>query len=238
MAAPAFCDVEFPPAALEPLDCAAAFGPAAQAIVLRHFRELLEQREHVWDNAEVEAVHRIRVAARRTRTALQTFAALWPAGESRPYLDELADFADRFNAARDLDVMIIYLREQLRDAETGRRAALEWLLERNIELRRKEQPKLERALLRFERRKQPQRFVDYFARKPLDLWPKAGRSAGPTGSGGVPPPGSTALRGGELTGRESGPTDDGMAGTGAGPTDEAATEGRPTNTDEGVDGPG
>src|SRR4051812_21820689 len=101
---PEFADVAFPPIVSEAPDCGAPLGISAQCIVLRHFREMLEQRVPAWDAGEVEAVHRLRVAARRTRTALQTFGALWSSSEAQRHLKSLSDFADAFNSARDLDV--------------------------------------------------------------------------------------------------------------------------------------
>lgn len=188
--APQFAEVKFPPLAAEPLDCGAPLGISAQCIVLRHFRELLEQREHAWRAEDVEAVHKLRVAARRTRTALQTFAALWDGREAQRHLQSLGEFADAFNAARDLDVMIIYLSEQLGKADPPRRPALAWLLARNEKLRERQRPVLQRMLRRFEKQRVPEKFVAFFSRHPYDLWPPmhqapegaAGPSARPEGA--------------------------------------------------------
>jgi CHAD domain-containing protein len=111
------------------------------------------------------------VAARRTRTALQTFAALWPGNEAQRHLKSLSEFADAFNSARDLDVMIIYLGEQLSKAEDSRKSAITWLLARNEALREKQRPLLHKALRKLERQRVPERFVAYFSRRPFDLCP-------------------------------------------------------------------
>jgi CHAD domain-containing protein len=169
---PEFAEVAFPPIVAAPLDCTAPLGVAAQCIVLRHFHEMLEQREPAWRADEVEAVHRLRVAARRTRTALQTFAVLWGgSNEAQRHLKSLSEFADAFNSARDLDVMIIYLSEQLSKAEPSQQPAITWLLTRNEALREKQRPQLQRALRKLEKDRVPERFVSYFSRKPFDLWP-------------------------------------------------------------------
>jgi CHAD domain-containing protein len=163
-------EVAFPPIVTEPLDPAWDLGVAAQHIVLTRFRQLLEQRQVVWDNADLEGVHEIRVAARRTRTALQTLSVLWDETSLRRFERYLERFATEFGVARDLDVMIIYLREQLEQAAGERAAALSWLLERNVERRAAEQTNLMKVLQQFERDSFPAAFVAYFSGLPVDLW--------------------------------------------------------------------
>lgn len=171
---PKFPEVRFPEVVDLPPDPRWSFGITAQCTVLRHFREALAQRQVVWENVEVEGVHQIRVAARRTRTALQTFEGLWPGKEVQRYLRYLGAFADQFGAARDLDVMVIYLRIELEHARGERREALAWLLERNIELRLHQQPKLKKTLERMEATGFPAEFVGYFSAAPVDLWTVGG----------------------------------------------------------------
>ena len=54
-------------------------------------------------------MHKIRVSARRIRTALQTFALAWEEGKAKYYSKRFAKFADKFGTARDLDVLGVYL---------------------------------------------------------------------------------------------------------------------------------
>jgi CHAD domain-containing protein len=167
---PDFSDVEFPPLLEEGLNPAWDLGVAAQHIVLTHFREMLRRRKGVWRNDDDEDVHQIRVAARRCRTALQTFAALWDDKQARKFGDYLARFAEAFNVARDIDVMLIWLREQLESADEDHAAGYRWLLERNTAKRQAEQHRLEKALAKLERDGLPAAFVSYFSHLPLDLW--------------------------------------------------------------------
>jgi CHAD domain-containing protein len=171
---PKFAEVRFPEVINLPPDPRWSFGITAQSTVLRHFREVLMQRAVVWVNDEVEGVHQIRVAARRTRTALQTFEGLWSGKEVRRYLRYLGDFADQFGVARDLDVMVIYLQAELEKARGERREGLVWLLERNTELRLHQQPKLEQTLRRMEDEGFPTEFVSFFSAAPVDLWTVGG----------------------------------------------------------------
>lgn len=167
---PDFAVVQFPPLLAEPLDPAWDIGVAAQHIVLTHFSELLSWRAPVWRNTDVEAVHQIRVSARRCRTALQTFAVLWPAQQAQRFAAYIARFADSFGTARDLDVMLLWLEEQLAGADSDRAAAYRWLLERNTAKRAAQQPRLEKTLLKLEQDGFPAAFAAYFSRLPIDLW--------------------------------------------------------------------
>jgi CHAD domain-containing protein len=167
---PVWGKVLFPPILNETLDPSWDLGVSAQHIVLSHFSEVLRWREHVWQNTDVEAVHQIRVSARRCRTALQTFAVLWPGREYKMFSRYIATFADAFGTARDLDVMLIWLNEQVATTSTDRAAAYRWLIERNSERRMLEQPRLERCLLKFESDGFAAAFASYFSRLPQDLW--------------------------------------------------------------------
>lgn len=154
----------------EPADPAWDLGTYAQHTILRLFKALLVQRRVVWDNQEVEGVHQIRVAARRCRTALTTFGALWDADEVRRRQKYLSRFADAFGPARDLDVMVIYLGELLDSAAGERRTAYAWLRQRNIERRQAEQPRLERVLRQLEQAGFARDFIDFFSARPVNLW--------------------------------------------------------------------
>jgi hypothetical protein len=172
-----FTELRFPAVIDQPLGGSQPFALCAQATVLRHFRELLRQREHVMLNDDVEAVHEIRVAARRTRTALQTFGTLWPDSQIKRHLSYLAKLADAFGVARDTDVMVIYIEKQLKTASEPRTEALQFLLRRAKSRRKAEQPELERLLMKTEKGPEGQAFIDYFAGRPLDLWQLSDDSA-------------------------------------------------------------
>lgn len=165
-----FTDIAFPDIVSEPLDGSRPFAVSAQATILRYFKELLDARPGVRANEDIEAVHEIRVAARRTRTALQTFAALWSESQCRRWLDYLAKLADTFTIARDTDVLIEYLTKQLKSAEGQRAIAMSWLLERARQRREEEQPGLEKLLRRSEKDGSAQEFVKFFSTTPVDLW--------------------------------------------------------------------
>lgn len=162
----------------EPANPTWELGMYAQHTILRLFKALLVQRQVVWNNQEVEGVHQIRVAARRCRTALQTFGSLWDTEKVERYRKYLSRFADTFGVSRDLDVMVIYLREQLAAARGERAEAYEWLLERNSARRLEEQPRLQKVLLSLEKHGFAGEFVGYFSTDPANLWVEGGRPNG------------------------------------------------------------
>jgi len=165
-----YTGITFPPIVERDLDPSWSIGVLAQYTVLRYFKALLEQQPVVLANEDVEGVHQIRVAARRCRTALQTFHSLWDERKVRYFQKYLARFADTFGISRDLDVMIIYLSEQLEKTDGERAAAYQWLRARNQERRLKEQPRLEKTITKLEKDGFPAAFIAYFSAKPYDLW--------------------------------------------------------------------
>ncbi|OAA23620.1 hypothetical protein UG55_103556 [Frankia sp. EI5c] len=62
-----------------------------------------------------DAVHRMRVACRRTRSTLRTFAPFFPADLVAHLDGELRDLAGSLSAARDAEVQIAYFTERLDD---------------------------------------------------------------------------------------------------------------------------
>lgn len=158
---PALCERE--------LDPRWPLAIAAQWTVLRYLADLLNQREAAYKAEETEGVHQIRVAARRVRTALQTFRSLWPSPEVEAYLRLFSELADLFTVARDLDVMIEYLAAQIEAAPKVGRAALKSLLEQARRDREAEQPRIREQLEMLERSGLPAKLVRYFGANPCSL---------------------------------------------------------------------
>ena len=80
-------------------------NPGAVIGYLRSQAEVIAARSGDVVTDEPDAVHRSRVATRRSRSALRTFAPLFKKGRSRPLRDELAWHADRLGAPRDAEVL-------------------------------------------------------------------------------------------------------------------------------------
>src|SRR5215217_3939241 len=83
-----------------------AFTSPAGDVLLAHLREQVQQ-VHAYDGPvrrdAPDAVHKMRVAVRRLRSALTTFAPLVPASVARPLGKELKWLAGVLGAARDAE---------------------------------------------------------------------------------------------------------------------------------------
>lgn len=169
MAEAGFSRPEFPELLGRGLDPRWPVAVAAQWTVLRYLSDMLDQREAAYRAEETEGVHQIRVAARRVRTALQTFRNLWPGREVQSHLELFGSLADIFTAARDLDVMIEYLEAQIESASRANQPALRSLLETARRDRAAEQPQIRGQLEMLERSKLPAKLVRYFSANPCDL---------------------------------------------------------------------
>lgn len=118
------------------------------AEVLRgRLAEVLENREAALQTADIEGVHRMRVAIRRLRCALRDFS---PWMKRRFLRDSEKDFkklADALGAARDLDVEIAAL-ERLRSKAKGEKIqkGIGKMIERRRARREAVQPALRDAL--------------------------------------------------------------------------------------------
>src|SRR5207248_10569971 len=53
------------------------FQEAGREIIIRSLDELLSRAEHIYDNDSGKAVHKLRIAAKRLRYAIQLFAPCW-----------------------------------------------------------------------------------------------------------------------------------------------------------------
>lgn len=77
---------------------------AGRKVLAYHFVRLLDKEAHVREAAEVEAIHEMRVATRRLRSALRIFAPFYRPQTIKPFRKALRTLADMLGAARDLDV--------------------------------------------------------------------------------------------------------------------------------------
>ncbi len=79
---------------------------AAVKILWTRFEEMWAQHEGVLKNFDDDAVHDMRVASRRLRTALQTFRPCFPRKSYRAHYDRIKVLADLLGEVRDRDVLI------------------------------------------------------------------------------------------------------------------------------------
>jgi CHAD domain-containing protein len=114
-------------------------GDVVGAAVARSVERLTAAEPQVRSGDDAEAVHQARVATRRLRSDLRTFAPLVRAGWRRPVRSELRWLADALGAVRDADVLLDRLRrgvERLAPDDRGPAASIIGRLERERDIHR------------------------------------------------------------------------------------------------------
>lgn len=91
------------------LDCEANVLDWADKILRLRFEEIIEKRDAALEDAGIEAVHDMRVATRRLRSAMRDFSPLMKRKPLRKLKSDLKRIADALGAVRDQDVKIIAL---------------------------------------------------------------------------------------------------------------------------------
>ncbi|MBS1795942.1 MAG: CHAD domain-containing protein [Acidobacteria bacterium] len=119
----------------------------AGEVLRARFAEIIARREPALTSDDIEAVHALRVATRRLRSALRSFAPLLPKKAFKNSQKDLKSIADALGAARDQDVAIAALeklRKKARDAVV--REGLGRLIDEHRAQREAAQPGLVEAL--------------------------------------------------------------------------------------------
>ena len=82
------------------------YGAAAAAIIAQRSEAMFAQREGVLDMTDIERVHRMRVATRRLRAALEVFGPALHGKRGKRALAEVKALADALGERRDRDVQL------------------------------------------------------------------------------------------------------------------------------------
>jgi len=78
-------------------------------IISEYLRRFLVERKGVLNSSEIEPVHRMRVASRRLRAALNAFKGMLPAKKTKIWTREISKIGRVLGQARQLDVQIKFL---------------------------------------------------------------------------------------------------------------------------------
>jgi CHAD domain-containing protein len=138
----------------------------ARKIIQTKFCEAFSHREAVVANADIEAVHNMRVSLRRLWAAMRIFGVCF---DKEPGFDRLISktrkLARRLGSVRDLDVLIEMLQIKLeKSASTNEeQAALNHLLEYCQRRRDKQFQKLLEHLAKLQEKDFEVEFLDFFA---------------------------------------------------------------------------
>ena len=113
------------------------YGEAAEAVLgARSSDVFAHERERVLDPTRAEGVHKMRVASRRLRAALEIFAPAFPHKPLRTALAEVKLLAAALGKRRDRDVQIELLESLREDGRRSERQAIDDLL---ADLRREQE---------------------------------------------------------------------------------------------------
>jgi len=123
----------------------------AAGVLQNKLRALCKERDGVKGGEDVEHVHRMRVASRRLRTALDLFQDCLPPKRFAVWRKRTKGLTRALGAARDCDVQIAFVKEFLGSLhEPSHRPGIERLLLRLERCRGSMQKKVIRAVDRFE----------------------------------------------------------------------------------------
>ncbi len=98
--------------ALTAIDTTDTISAAGRKIVLSELIQLRRHEDAVQSGDDHEAIHDMRVATRRMRSALRLLGAYYRPKEVKRLSRGLKELADELGTVRDLDVLLIDLRER------------------------------------------------------------------------------------------------------------------------------
>lgn len=123
------------------------FADFGQDILPAYTKKFLKWSDDIRDQEDSEAVHKMRVASRRLRAALDAFESGADAKLFKKVNRRVKKLADRLGAVRDTDVMIAGLRAEQQAAPDEEQAAgRQWLIDRLQAYHKQEQQALDAEL--------------------------------------------------------------------------------------------
>ncbi|HEX7736394.1 MAG TPA: CHAD domain-containing protein [Ktedonobacteraceae bacterium] len=127
------------------------FAHAAHRVLLERLHTMLDRTEEVMKHEDVEAVHRMRVASRRLRAALDAYQPCCEPRLFRKIYRQVKEAANALGSARDADVMLQYLQQQLEaNLDEDEQAGVRWLEDHLRDYRQQQQEHLDDFLRHFD----------------------------------------------------------------------------------------
>ncbi len=118
------------------------FGQTARAVLLERLHTLLEWPAEVLKHEDSEAVHKMRVASRRLRAALDAYQSCCEPKLFKKVYRTVKKVANALGEARDTDVMLHHLYEQLESLSEDEQEGVRWLIKRLHTYREQKQQEL------------------------------------------------------------------------------------------------
>jgi hypothetical protein len=129
------------------------YSQAGQRMLRERLEAFLDWPGEVLKNEDVEAVHKMRVASRRLRATLDAFEPCCEPRAFKRVYRRVKKTADSLGKARDTDVMIQSMQEQLEHTSSEEQPGVSWLIERLQEYRQDTQGDLVGALRKLDGKK-------------------------------------------------------------------------------------
>jgi exopolyphosphatase/pppGpp-phosphohydrolase len=146
------------------------FTQSGTRLLLDRTHKMLEWRSDVLEHKDIEAVHKMRVASRRLRALLDAYETACDPKKFKKVYRQVKAIADILGDARDTDVMVANLQQQLAQAPEESQPAFQWLIERLSTYRQAHQQKLEAFLQAIDE--------DAFVRQMLSCLPEGEKKHG------------------------------------------------------------
>ncbi len=106
------------------------FIDAGRDVLSKRVRKMLDWRAKVLRHDDIEDVHKMRVASRRLRAAMDAYEVCCKSKLFKKIYREVKDLAGILGAVRDTDVMIMRLQQWAEDMPEAERGGVGWLMER------------------------------------------------------------------------------------------------------------
>ena len=142
-----------------PVETEDTMAEAGRKILLADYVKMTENEAGSRTGEDIEAVHDMRVATRRMRSAFHLLEDYYKARPIRPFMEMLKSLAGYLGTVRDLDVMIEAITHYQATLDEENRAALQPV----IDLMQKKQPKGRKKLVAFLDSKDYTSFLTQFA---------------------------------------------------------------------------
>ncbi len=126
------------------------FAHSGRRLLLDRTEKLLQGRDAVLKNDDIEAVHKMRVASRRLRATLDAYEAICVPQPFKEVYKKTKNIADLLGKARDTDVMIENLQVQMRQVSVEEQVGIQWLIDRLQSYREKHQHVVEAFFKKFD----------------------------------------------------------------------------------------
>lgn len=106
------------------------FAEFGSEVLPEYAKTFLKWPDDVRKQEDIEAVHKMRVASRRLRAALEAFEPCIDPSSFKKINRHVKKLADRLGTVRDTDVMVAGLRGYLQEMVSEEQAGVQWLMDR------------------------------------------------------------------------------------------------------------